>query len=317
MPAIDSRPRGGMRVFVTGSASRLGAALLPRLCAEPGVSHVTGVDLKPARFEHAKFRAHRLDIRHPALEPLLRGHDALVHLAFVVLRGRMNEREMEDINVGGSGKVFHAARRAGVRRLIHMSSAAVYGSGINLREDAPFAPLPGFLYASHKARVENMLAAEFPEAVRLRPHAILGRHAQPLLKRLLEQPCYLRLPEPYPLLQCVHEDDVAEAVMLALQSDASGPLNLAVADSFSLRDVIRRRRISVAIPPFAARCGVTMAWRVFGWGGEPAWIEGLGRTLLLDCARALAELGWRSAHNAASALAAASPSAWPLAHERQ
>ncbi len=294
-----------MNVFVTGSSSHLAAALLPRLCAWPEVGRVTGVDLAPPRFEHPKFSATQIDIRSPRLERLLEGHDALVHLAFVVLRGRMSEEEMFDVNVNGSHKAFHAARRAGVRRFIHMSSAAVYGSGVHLGEDAPLDPLPQFLYARHKAHLERLLEIEFPECVRFRPHVILGPNAHPLLKQLLNQPCYVRMPEPYPLLQCVHEDDVAQAVLLALERGVSGPFNLAVDDNFTFRDAVRaRHRFAVPLPLFAARAALAAAWRFFGWGGEPAWIEGLARTLLLNCRRAAVELGWRSVHNAATALAA-------------
>jgi UDP-glucose 4-epimerase len=293
-----------MRVFITGSSSHLAQALLPGLCAQPGVTQVTGIDLKPPRFQHEKFNALRVDCRDPRLEQRMAGHNALIHLAFVVLRGKASEAEMYDLNVTGSHKVFHAARRAGLQRLIHMSSAAVYGSGVQLAEDAPLEPLPKFLYAQHKARLERLLAIEFPECVRLRPHVILGPHAQPLLKQLLNQPCYLRLPEPYPLLQCVHEDDVAQAVLRALACDVRGAFNLAAEDSFSFRGVIQQRhRVSIPLPLSAARAGMNLAWRCCGWGGEPAWIEGLARPLLLDCRRAAAELGWRSSRNAAEALA--------------
>lgn len=294
-----------MNVFVTGSSSHLAQALLPILCAETGVARVTGVDLAPPRFIHAKFHAVQLDIRDRGLPSMIEGHDALVHLAFVVLRGRMSESDMFDVNVTGSHKVFHAARRAGVRRLIHMSSAAVYGSGMHLDEGAPLAPLPGFLYARHKAHLERLLETEFPECVRLRPHVILGRNAQPLLRQLLNLPCYLALPEPHPLLQCVHEDDVARAVLLALTRDFKGAFNLAVEDSFSYRDAIRgRHRISIPLSRSAARAGLNFAWRFWGWGGEPAWIEGLSRTLLLNCRRAAVEMGWKSRYDAAAVLAA-------------
>jgi len=293
-----------MRVFVTGSSAHLAQALLPKLCANPDVERVTGIDRLRPRFRHPKFAVSQLDIRDPRLAALVAGHDALVHLAFIVLRGRMDEREMFDINVNGSYKVFHAAREAGAKRLIHMSSAAVYGSGVHVSEETSFDPLPRFLYARHKAHLEQMLAIEFPECVRLRPHVVLGPNAQPLLKRLLNQPCYVRLPEPHPLLQCVHEDDVAQAVLLALARDVKGPFNLAVEDNFSFREAIRRRhRLSIPLPLSTARAGLNMAWKMFGWGGEPAWIEGLTRTLLLDCRRAAVELGWRSTHNAASVLA--------------
>lgn len=294
-----------MNVFVTGSSSCLAQAVLPVLCAEPGVARVTGVDLAPPRYAHAKFRAAQADIRDPGLAALLEGHDALVHLAFVVLRGRMSEDDMFGVNVTGSHKVFHAARQAGLKRLVHLSSAAVYGSGTHADERAPLAPLPGFLYARHKGHLERLLEAEFPECVRLRPHVILGPHAQPLLRQLLALPFYLSLPEPQPLQQCVHEDDVARAVLLALTRDVRGAFNLAVEDTYSYRDAVKsRHRVSLPLPRRVARAGLDFAWRWWGWGGEPAWIEGLERTLLLNCRRAAVELGWKSRHDAAAVLAA-------------
>jgi nucleoside-diphosphate-sugar epimerase len=294
-----------VRILVTGSSGQFARALLPMLCAHPDIDMVTGMDLRAPHFAHPRFAAIRGDIRDPHVARQLAGHDALVHLAFVVLRGRMSEAEMFDINVTASHKLFHAARAAGVKRLIHLSSAAVYGQGVHLNESAPYAPLPGFLYARHKAHLEQLLALELPECVRLRPHVILGPHAQPLLRQLLNQPCYPRLPEPQPLLQCVHEDDVARAVLLALGKDARGAFNLASDDSFSFRDVIRgRHRVSIPLPLAAVRWSVSVAWRSLGWGGEPAWVEGLTRTLLVNCRRAIVELGWRSNWTTVAALEA-------------
>ncbi len=293
-----------MKVFVTGSSSHLAAALLPRLCARPDIEQVTGIDLDPPRFRHARFNAAQLDIRSPRLEDLLAGHEVLVHLACARLQGSLSDQEMFDINVTGGHKAFHAARRAGARRLIHLSSAAVYGSGVHLNESAPLVPLPQFPYARHQAHLEKLLQIEFPDCVRLRPHLILGPNSRPELKRLLHLPCYVHTPAPDPLLQCVHEDDVAQAVLLALDKKVQGPFNLAVEDNFSLREVIKRRhRIALPLPPFVARAGLSMARRWLGWDGELAWLEGLTRTLLVNCRRAIVELGWRSTHSAASVLA--------------
>jgi len=293
-----------VKVFVTGSSSHLAAVLLPRLCANADVAAVTGVDLGPPRFQHARLRALQLDTRSPQLEDLLAGHDALVHLAGRLWRGPVTEAEMFDINVNGSHKVFHAARRTGIRRFIHMSSAVIYGSGVHLTEDAPLAPLPTFLYACHQAHLEKLLEIEFPQCVRLRPHLILGPHARPALKRLLHLPCYARGATPYPLLQCVHEDDVAQAVLLALRRDVQGPFNLAAEESFTVRDAVRRHhRLAAPLPLFAVRAGLGLARRWLGWEAEPEWLEALARPLLLNCRRAAVELGWRSTHSAASVLA--------------
>ena len=181
-----------MRIFVTGSASHLAFACLPKLCADPRIERVVGADLAPAIFTHAKFTHHVLDIRNPDIGTRMSGCDALVHLAWVVLRGKMRAATMHDINVRGTQRVFEAARAAGITRLIHLSSASVYGGGEWLTEAAPLNPLRGFLYAQHKAEAENYLARTFPEALRLRPHIILGPHCQPLLKQLSRQPCYPR-----------------------------------------------------------------------------------------------------------------------------
>lgn len=293
-----------MKVFVTGSSSSLAQALLPRLCERPDVERVTGVDLKPPRFIHTKFDALALDIRDPQLAQRMAGHNYLINMSFVVLRGHMPEAEMFDTNVKGNLAVFHAARGAGMQRLIHLSSAAVYGSGVHLSEHVAPAPLPQFLYAQHKAHLEKLLAIEYPECVRLRPHIILGSHAQPLLKQLLNQPCYVRLPSPHPRLQCVHEDDVVRAIMLCLERDVRGPFNLAVEDSFSFREAIKsRNRVNLPLPLPVARFGLNLAWKYTGWGGEPAWLDGLTKTLLINCRRAHTELGWRSRYSAMEVLA--------------
>lgn len=294
-----------MRIFVTGAASHLAQAWLSKLCADQRIERVIGIDLAPAIFTHPKFTHHRLDIRSPDIGALMSGCDALVHLAWVVLRGKMKAETMRDINVHGTQLVFEAARAAGITRLIHLSSASVYGSGENLTEAAPLNPLPDFLYAQHKAEVESWLAHEFPEALRLRPHILLGPHCQPLLKQLLHQPCYPRLPDPQPRLQCVHEDDVADAISAGLFSPASGPLNLAVAGEYSFKQVIAARyRHPIPLPFSLIKMALSLSWRLTGYGGEPAWIDGMRHTLTLDCTRAQSELDWAPKFTADVALAA-------------
>jgi UDP-glucose 4-epimerase len=294
-----------MRVFVTGSSSCLARALLPKLCAVSTITRVTGYDLAPPRFVHAKFRALRGNVLDAGIEDALRDHAALIHLAFVLMRGRMSPQVIFETNVTGSMRVFHAARACGIRRLIHLSSAAVYGRGIHLAEDTSCRPQPGFLYAEHNALLEKMLAIEFPDCVRLRPHIILGPHAQPMLKTLLRRPFYLRLPRPHPLLQRIHENDVADAILRCLERDVHGAFNLAVEDALTYRELIRRRhRLAMPLPLTAARAGWKLASMLYGWGGDPAWLNGLSHSLTLNCRRALVELGWRRNYDLAAILKA-------------
>lgn len=284
-----------MKVLVTGSSGHLAQALLPKLCAHPDIKQVTGVDINPPRFSHDKFKHRQIDVRDPALDTLLTGCDALIHLAFVVLRGKMDAHTMHDINVPATQRLFDAAAGEGIRRLIHLSSAAVYGSGEDLREDAPLKPLPGFLYAAHKAELESWFEQHHPEVVRLRPHIILGPHCLKLFHQLLALPLYVRLPDPQPRLQCVHEDDVADAIVLALFSDARGAFNLAAPGTFSFKEVIgQQHRVALPLPLSLAKVILNLAWHLTGWGGEPAWLEGMQHSLTLDCTRAREEFKWEA-----------------------
>lgn len=295
-----------MKIFLSGCAGHLAQALLPKLCHHPAVESVVGVDLLPATFRHARFTGYQLDYASPAACALLAGCDGLVHLGFTVLRGRMDAQQMWQNNVAGSKILFEAAQVAGVVRVVHVSSAAVYGGGENLCESAPLLPQPDFLYARHKAELERWLKEHLPQAVCLRPHIILGPHALPLLRFLLRQPFHLRLPAPQPLLQCVHEEDVAQAILLCLSGTVAGPFNLAAPEAFTFRDAVRARHAySPGLPPWLARMVLQVLWRMTGAGGEPGWLAAANRSFTLDCSRARRELGWQPHHTAAEAIRAA------------
>ena len=293
-----------VKILLTGSGSYFAQALLPLLCEHSTVETVTGVDTRDARFAHVKFRPVALDIRSDGLSALLHAHDALIHLASVVIPARMSAADMFNVNVRAAHRLLRDARTAGMTRLVHMSSAAVYGEAIHASEQTALKPLPGFIYAEHEAHLDQLLAIELPECVRLRPQLIVGPRAHPAVRRLLKQPFYPRLPVPHPLFQCVHEDDLARAVLLCLTREARGAYNIAIEDSLTVRDAIRaRRRLNGALPLTVAEFVLKAAGRFYGWNADPGILQALGHTLLVNCRRASIELGWRSSYSARAALA--------------
>lgn len=297
-----------MKVLVTGAAGRLARVLIPRLLADTQITAVHGVDLNPLPFTDPRLFPMRADFRDPACIELLEQADVLIHMAFVLMggglgRARHDRATVRAVNVQGSRHLLGSAVRAGVQRLVFVSSAAVYGTWPDLPvpvpEDTPLRPLPGFAYAQDKAAVENWLDALEAEAphlhvIRLRPHAIVGPHAHPVLTRMLRQPLIPALGSSRPLLQCVWEDDVAEAIQLSIRSAARGAFNLATDPPMTLKAMIREnRRFTIPLPLSWLAAGHRVAWWLTPAAGEPGWVAGLRQSLVLDTRRAREELGWR------------------------
>jgi UDP-glucose 4-epimerase len=135
-----------MRFLVTGAAGFLGSALANRLARE-GHS-VRGLDdLSTGDPQVLSPEVHftRGDINdRPKLWTQLQDVDCVYHLAarVSVPESVLYPREYNQVNVGGTVTLMEAMRDVGVRRVVFISSGAIYGDQINqpIREDAPVTP---------------------------------------------------------------------------------------------------------------------------------------------------------------------------------
>jgi len=153
-----------MRILVTGQHGFIGS-VLTTLALAAGFS-VAGLDadlFEPCVFgaeapSKRKVRAKRRDLRDVGPREL-EGFDAVVHLAALSNDplGNLDSALTYDINLGGSLRLAHAAREAGVERFVFSSSCSNYGAseGPPLDEQAPLRPLTP--YAISKVRVEEDL----------------------------------------------------------------------------------------------------------------------------------------------------------------
>jgi UDP-glucose 4-epimerase len=147
-----------MRFFITGAAGFLGSALANRLYQEGHT--VNGLDdlstgdpgvLSP------DIHFTRGDVNdRPKLWTLLQDVDCVYHLAARVLvpESVLYPREYNLVNVGGTVTLMEAMRDVGVRRVIFISSGAIYGDQEiqPVREDA--IPQPRSPYAVSKLAAE-------------------------------------------------------------------------------------------------------------------------------------------------------------------
>lgn len=147
-----------MHFLITGACGFLGSALANRLVHEG--HNVRGLDDLSAGNPKAiapEVEFIRGDINdRPKLWTLLQGIDCVYHLAARVLVSEsvLYPREYNHVNVGGTVTLMEAMRDVGVRRVVFISSGAIYGHQENqpLRED--FAPNPQSPYAVSKLSAE-------------------------------------------------------------------------------------------------------------------------------------------------------------------
>lgn len=172
-------------VLVTGGAGYVGAMLVPKLIARGFVArvldcHYYGHEPLAGLRGAANLEEIDADIRDPrAIEQAVRGCDSVIHLACI-----SNDPSFEldpdlgkSINYDAFEPLVMAAKRAGVKRFLYISSSSVYGvsESPDVREDHPLLPLTD--YSKYKAMCEPIaLEQNAPgfEVVVLRPATVCG-----------------------------------------------------------------------------------------------------------------------------------------------
>ena len=148
-----------MNFLITGAAGFLGAALANRLVSEGhqvrGLDDLSSGD-RDALSPEVLFTRGDVSDR-PKLWTLLQDVDCVYHLAARVLvpESVLYPREYNAVNVGGTVALMEAMRDVGVRRVVLISSGAVYGRQESqpLRED--MVPNPNSPYAVSKLAAEH------------------------------------------------------------------------------------------------------------------------------------------------------------------
>ncbi|MEA2210805.1 MAG: UDP-glucose 4-epimerase [Solirubrobacteraceae bacterium] len=310
-----------MRVIVIGATGNVGTSVTAALAKAGEVEEIVAVARRAPGHAMPKTTFAAADITRDDLIPILRGADAVVHLAWLIQPGR-DERVTAAVNVDGSERVFRAAVQAGVPAIVYASSVGAYSPGPKDRrvdERWPTDGIPTSFYSRHKAAVERSLDRvehEHPNlrVVRLRPGLIFKAQAAteirrlflgPLLPTPLIRPRFIPVVPDTPRLrfQAVHSDDVGEAYALAVLSDARGAFNVAtepVLDSAELGRILGARPIKVPASVLRGAAAATYAARL--QPAEPGWVDMALSVPLMDCGRARSELDWRPIHDAAATL---------------
>jgi nucleoside-diphosphate-sugar epimerase len=179
------------KYVVTGGAGFIGSALVRKLL-DGGASRVAVIDNLASGHEknleevRAQVDFHRADIRcYEAIEPLVRGADAVFHLAAIpsVPRSIQDPVPSHETNIDGTFQVFRACAAGGVKRVFYAASSSAYGDTEVLPKVETMTPRPKSPYAVQKL-VGEYYAAVFAgcfglETVAIRYFNVYGPRQDP------------------------------------------------------------------------------------------------------------------------------------------
>ncbi len=222
----------GKTIAVTGASGMLGTYLCRSLLAAG--AHVVGVVRSPDKApfledEGVTFR--KADLKDPiSLEDAFEGCDAVISNAamYVATKSFGAWQAHRRANVEGTSNVFESASRAGVTRIVHISTFGVYRWSVfrPLHEESPQVAgekRKGGAYRATKQISEDLawkLAHELGlKLTVVRPTAVYGArdpNTMAMIYRVMQWP-FLALPSiGFPL---AYAGDVADATVNALAND--------------------------------------------------------------------------------------------------
>lgn len=306
----------GGTVAVTGASGLVGRRVVEMLFDPPGdgdpVERVVALDVtRHADLETSpRLDFHEVDVRDGSIRDRFVDVDAVVHLAFLT-DPIADEEEMRSVNVGGTRNVLESAVAAGVGRIVYLSSAVAYGAHpdnrLPLHEDDPLRANPDFSYAEHKLEIERWITGwreEQPDlrlAV-LRPAIVAGRGADNFITRQMELPRVPTVRGYRPPWQFVHVDDVAAAILHALDHGLDGAYNVAPEGWLSHDEVIDQvGRRPIELPEEVAFNIAERLWDLGVAEAPPGQLHYVMHPFVMSVAKLLAT-GWQPRHTNRDAL---------------
>lgn len=245
-----------MKILLTGISGRIGRIVTRRLLFQG--YEVVGIDRRPWPDAPRNVAVHAVDIRKRAAENVFRTArpDVVVHMA-TVTHFTSERTERNRINLGGTRRVFDFCHEYGVKQCVFVGRHTYYGAD-------PDSPL------YHTEAEPPLAVSSFPElsdlvAADLYAGAALWAH--PDLCTTVLRSVYALGPSRHgtlasflagrivpmvigfdPLYQFIHEEDFAQAIVLAVQNKLRGVYNVAGPQPVPLSTLIEvsgRRAVSV------------------------------------------------------------------------
>lgn len=219
-----------MRIFVTGASGFVGGAATKRFVADGhDVVAMSRSEKSDAAIRALGATPVRCDLESVEAEHV-RGADAVLHCAAFVEQWGPRDA-WKRFNVDGTAHMLKAAREAGAKRFIHISTESVLWRGQHLRdvdETYPRAPNSPYPYSWTKARAEELVeaanTAEF-QTIILRPRFIWGpgdTTLLPTIEKMAKSGQWMWVNDGQAQTSTTHITNLVHAIDLALTKGRGG-----------------------------------------------------------------------------------------------
>jgi len=306
--ALRSTPSGGL-VLVTGGAGYFGSLLVHRLLERGRPVRI--FDLNDAPDQPPGVELVQGDIRdREAVARACRGVHTLHHNVAQVPLAKDVDR-FWSVNCDGTRNLLETALEAGVQKVIHTSSSAVFGVPPRNPVDDTVAPRPQEEYGRAKLAAEELCHTWIQRGLDVsivRPRTILGHGRLGIMQILFE---WIRGGHNVPVMgrgdnlyQFVHADDLAEACLLAAARPGPAIYNVGAEVFGTLRETLEgliahagtgSRIVSLPMTPAVRLMELTSR---LGWSPLGAYHSLMyGQSMYFDLTRLKLELGWKARHS--------------------
>ena len=296
----DERPC----VLVTGAGGALARRVINRMKND---YRIVAVDFRRRVEISSQIPSYQIDFNKRSFQDIFREHqfDGLVHLGRISAyewhrQGRFNA------NVMGTHRLFDLAARYGVTQTLVLSTFHVYGAHAYnpalLDEDAPLKASGLTLDLVDSVELENLTSVYMYKCPQLnitllRPCNIVGPGVRNSMGILLSRSVAPVLAGFSPMMQFIHIDDMADAIVLAYRKNVPGIYNVAPDDWIGFQEAVAAagcRAVPVpSVPPALPK----VISRLIGWRGFPSYLVDFFKyPVVIDGGRFRTTFEWQPRH---------------------
>ncbi len=233
------------RILVTGAAGALAQQVISRL---RNTYQIVAVDFRKQTYISDEIPSYQINFNKRVFEDLFRKFefDGVIHLGRITSSEETRMRRY-NANVLGTQKLLELSHKYGIKKVIVLSTYHVYGANAYnpalIDESAPLKAAELTMDLIDSVELEN-LATIYLWKYRdlnitiLRPCNIVGPGVQNTMSSLLSSKHAPVLMGFSPVMQFIHIDDMADAIVLSYEKNKSGIYNVAPEDWVSYQEAL-------------------------------------------------------------------------------